>query len=130
MENLALNFTLYYFGQDLYNRIKDLVYNNDNGEHTEEVNEGVTSDLFNMTYYICYMSAINRSITDLHELYKKKGILIPVNSLLEIKSQCRTDISKMKAILHLTLESLMECGFSFDQALEFITNYRVGKYAC
>ena len=130
MENLALNFPLYYFGQDLYNRIKDLVYNNDHGKHSDEANEGVTSDLFNMTYYICYMSAINRSITDIYELYEERGILIPINFLIEIKSGYRKDISKMKAILQLTLDKLMEYGLSFDQALGFVTNYREGKYAC
>jgi len=123
-------FDLEHFRQDLFNRAKEQVYNAVDEVHTKEAKDGVSLELFNVMYDICYVSAINKPLEDLIDLYIEKGFEVTLDVLQEIQTKCRKDISKMRALLQITIDNLMESGLDSVQALESITNYRVSENAC
>ena len=126
----ATIYDLEHFRVDLLNRAWKQVADNDQGEHNEEEKNGVTLDLFNVSYDVCYFSAIGKPLEDLSELYQEKGFGITLEALQEIQSKCREDIVRLKVILQLIVDNLVECGLNYIQANSFVTEFYPCENVC
>lgn len=117
------------FRKGLYDQAAAIVVNSGNEEHDDELNEATTLDLSNLLYDVSYVSAINRPLEELAELYEEQGRHFPLYDLLQLQTMLGKDISKLRAILTLELEKLVENGLSFDKAAEFICDFHA-KNVC
>ncbi len=123
-------YDLEHFRLDLLSRAWEQVHNTDQGEHSEESKNEVTLDLFNVTYDICYFAAIGKPLEELVELYKEKGFEVTLDVLEEIQMKSREDIVRLKVILQLVVDSLVEKGLNYKQATSFVTEFYPSENVC
>lgn len=128
MENTN-SFDLDGFRKSLYDQAAAIVVNSGNEEHDDELNEATTLDLSNLLYDVSYVSAINRPLEELAEFYEEQGRRFPLYDLLQLQAMLGKDISKLRAILTLELEKLVENGLSFDEAAEVVCDFHA-KNVC